>query len=113
MSLTDRLKRWFSREQPLSKGMYEYRSPPDAEERFRLHLRVEQDGTGILVINAAKVLHLNQTATEMAKLIIDERPAEDAARDIARRYRVRRAQARADYLDLQERNPGAGAARER
>jgi len=96
------LKKWLSREQPLPRGMHTYRTPPDAEDRFRLHLRVEEDGYGILVINAAKVLHLNQTATEMAKLIIEERDADQAAREIAHRYRVKRDQARADYLDLYE-----------
>jgi radical SAM protein with 4Fe4S-binding SPASM domain len=102
MSLLDRIKTWFSDEQPLAKGMYQYRTPPDAEERYRLHLRVEGDGTGILVINAAKVLHLNRTATEMAMLILEERSVDEAARHMARRYRVGRDQARADYLELQE-----------
>jgi len=96
------LKRWFTNEQPLSKGMYQYRTAPDAEERYRLHLRVEADGYGTLVINAAKVLHLNQTATEMAKLLIEELSPEEAAKQVARRYRVSRQQAQADLIDLQE-----------
>jgi radical SAM protein with 4Fe4S-binding SPASM domain len=102
MALLERIKRWFSQEEPLPKGMHQYRTPPDADERFRLHLRVEEDGSGILIINAAKVLHLNQTATEMARLIVDETAPEDAATQIARRYRVKKEQARADYADLQE-----------
>ena len=96
------LRKLFSNEEPLSKGMHQYRTAADAEERFRMHLRVERDGYGTLVINAAKVLHLNQTATEMAKLIIEEMTPEEAAKVIARRYRVARPQAQADYLDLQE-----------
>jgi radical SAM protein with 4Fe4S-binding SPASM domain len=95
-------KGWFTDQEPLAKGMYQYRSPPDAEERYRLHLRVDEDGSGVLVINAAKVLHLNQTATEMAKLITEEAEPDEAAQQIARRYRVKRDQARADYLGLQE-----------
>jgi radical SAM protein with 4Fe4S-binding SPASM domain len=102
MSILDRIKAWFADEEPLPAGMYQYRSPPEAEDRYRLHLRVEADGTGILVINAAKVLHLNQSATEMAKLILEEQPADEAAAEIARRYRVSRKQANADYLALQE-----------
>ncbi|MBN1581957.1 MAG: radical SAM protein [Anaerolineae bacterium] len=102
MSRVSWLKNLFTNEKPLGKGMYQYRTPPDAEERFRLHLRVEDDGTGILVINAAKVLHLNQTATEMAKMILDETPAEEAAKTMARRYRVKKSQALADYADLHE-----------
>ena len=65
-----------------------YQTPPDAPQQFRLHLRVEKDGHGVLLINAARVLHLNQTATEHAKLILEEKPAEEAAREIARRYNV-------------------------
>lgn len=94
------LKGWFSRLRPIPKGIYHYRSAPDAEDRFRLHLRVEEDGSGILVINASRVLHLNQTATEMVKLMMEDRSPEEVAREIARRYHVKRGQARADYEEL-------------
>ena len=96
------LERLFPSVKPLPKGMHQYRTPANAEERFRLHLRVEEDGSGILVINAARVLHLNQTATEIAKLIVEEKGPDEAAREIARRYRVKRDQARADYLELRD-----------
>ena len=32
----------------------------------RSHLRIDHEGNSILVLNAATVLHLNQTATEIA-----------------------------------------------
>ncbi len=102
MAILDRIKSWLSQYQPIPPGMYQYRTPPGAAEPFRLHLRIEKDGAGILVINAARVLHLNQTAAEMAKMIIEERPAAQAAQEIARRYRVGRAQALKDYQNLQE-----------
>jgi hypothetical protein len=88
VSIIDRIRNWFSDEEPLSKGLYQYRTAPDADEQFRLHLRVEPDGRGTLVINAAKVLHLNQTAAEMAKLLVEETPTDEAAKEVARRYRV-------------------------
>ena len=44
-ALFEQVKRWFAGEQPLAPGMYQYRTPPDAEDRYRLHLRVEPDGT--------------------------------------------------------------------
>jgi radical SAM protein with 4Fe4S-binding SPASM domain len=103
VSIIDRIRNWFSDEKPLSKGLHQYRSAPDADEQFRLHLRVEEDGRGTLVINAAKVLHLNQTAAEMAKLLVEETPTDEAAKEIARRYRVPVDKARADYVDLRER----------
>jgi len=103
MSILDRIREWLTTdEKPLTKGLYQYRTAPDAEEQFRLHLRVEEDGFGTLVINAAKVLHLNQTAAEMAKLLVEETPPEDAAKIIARRYHVKRKQALEDYVDLRE-----------
>ncbi|MGD2205646.1 MAG: PqqD family peptide modification chaperone [Anaerolineae bacterium] len=102
MSILDRVKNWFQPYQPLSVGMYHYQTPPDAPQQFRLHLRVEQDGQGVLLINAAKMLHLNQTATEHAALILQEKTAMEAAREIARRYNVSQETARADFEELQE-----------
>jgi radical SAM protein with 4Fe4S-binding SPASM domain len=55
-----------------------------------------------LLINAARVLHLNQTATEHARLILEERPAPEAAREIARRYQVNREVALADFEELRD-----------
>jgi len=82
--------------------MLHYQTPPDAPQQYRLHLRVEGDGRGLLVVNAATVLHLNQTATEYARLLIQGVHEEEAARTMARRYRVSRATARADYRRLRD-----------
>ncbi|HOA21410.1 MAG TPA: hypothetical protein PKL82_02865 [Anaerolineaceae bacterium] len=66
-------KQLFSKEpahQPLEPGFYAYHSPKDDPEPYRLHLRVEPDGEGVLIVNASSVLHLNQTATEFAYYLI-------------------------------------------
>ena len=102
MSLLERAKSWFVPIQPLSAEILHYQTPPDAAEQYRLHLRVEKDGRGLLVVNAATVLHLNQTATEYARLLIQGIQEDEAVREMARRYRVSRAQARADYQRLRE-----------
>lgn len=102
MSLLDRAKSWFTPIPPLSREVLYYQTPPDATQQYRLHLRVEKDGRGLLVVNAATVLHLNQTATEYARLLIQGVEEDEAVRTIARRYRVNRSQARADYRDLRE-----------
>jgi len=102
MSLLDKAKSWFVPAQPLSREMLHYQTPPDAEQQYRLHLRVEKDGRGLLVVNAATVLHLNQTATEYARLLIQGAGEEEAVRTIAGRYRVSRSQARADYRQLRD-----------
>lgn len=102
MSLLDKAKSWFAPVQPLSQEMLHYQTPPDAAQQYRLHLRVENDGRGLLIVNAATVLHLNQTATEYARLLFQEDDEDKAARTMAKRYRVSRSQARADYRDLRD-----------
>jgi len=102
MALCERLRSWFAPVEPLPRGMLHYQTPPDAAQQYRLHLRVEEDGRGLLVVNAATILHLNRTATEYARLLIQGVGEEEAARAIARRYRVGRGQARADYRRLRD-----------
>ena len=64
---------------------------------YRLHLRVEPDGSGVLIINASRVVHLNPTATEYAYHFIKDSSEDDASRSISARYRVSRKQALEDY----------------
>lgn len=101
-SLLNKAQSWFTRLRPLPPQILHYQTPPEAEQQYRLHLRLEKDGRGLLIINAATVLHLNQTAAEYARLLIQGADAEEAARTMARRYRVSRATARADYERLRE-----------
>jgi MoaA/NifB/PqqE/SkfB family radical SAM enzyme len=102
MSLLEKAKSLFTPVQPLSREVLHYQTPPDADEQYRIHLRVEGDGRGLLVINAATILHLNQTATEYARLLIQGADEEEAATEMARRYRVSRSQAQDDYRQLQD-----------
>ena len=102
MSLVDRVRGWFEPPKPLTAGFYEYHTPSDSAQQFRLHLRVEQDGHGVLLINAAKMLHLNQTATELASMILQQRSAREAAQEISRRYKVAQETAVADYEELHD-----------
>jgi len=87
MSLLETLKSWFTPVEPLSRQVLHYQTPPDVDQQYRLHLRVEEDGRGLLVVNAATILHLNQTATEYARLLIQGTNEEEAARIMAQRYR--------------------------
>ena len=102
MTILDRVKNWFEPPQPVTGGFYEYHTPPDAAQQFRLHLRVEPDGHGVLLINAARMLHLNQTATELASFILQQKTADEAARELSKRYKVDQEMARADFEELQE-----------
>jgi len=94
------IKDLFSEKEPLTSGMYTYQTPQDADEQYRLHLRIEEDGSGLLVINASTVLHLNQTAVEYAYHFIKQTDLNTVAEKVSKRYRVDKEQARQDFENL-------------
>jgi organic radical activating enzyme len=81
-------------------GIYLYQAQPDAEVPYKLHLRVEEDGSGILIINASTVLHLNQTAVEYAYCIIQGKDKAATAATVAERYRISPELAQKDLDDF-------------
>ncbi len=91
----------FSSPELLPAGVYPYQTPPSAEQQYRLHLRVEEDGSGLLIINAATVLHLNQSAAEYAYHIIHETPLKDVVDRISSRYRIQPQQVEDDFKAVQ------------
>ncbi|MDQ7799620.1 MAG: radical SAM protein [Candidatus Edwardsbacteria bacterium] len=96
------LKDLFKKERPLKAGLFQYRGQ-EGDKSFRLHLRIEPDGRGVLVINASRILHLNQTAAEMAKHIIEDDEAAVAVEQMLKRYRgVKPGQLEQDYNSLKE-----------
>ncbi|MEX2143505.1 MAG: radical SAM protein, partial [Anaerolineales bacterium] len=84
-------------------GFYSYTAPPSHPFNYRLHLRVEALGHGLLVVNASTVLHLNQTATEYAYHFIHLTPPDKVAEQIGSRYRVGKKRAAQDYADFAKR----------
>lgn len=54
---------------------------------LRLQLRVEPDGSGVLVVNASAILHLNSTATLLMKLMLEGSSKADAVAFVRKRYR--------------------------
>ena len=92
----------FPRINPLPAGMYHYQSPLEDESNLRYHLRLEADGSGILIVNASTVLHLNQTAAEFAYYMIQGESQEVTADTVAKRYRVPKEQALTDYLEFKD-----------
>ncbi|HEY4693470.1 MAG TPA: radical SAM protein [Bellilinea sp.] len=95
--------RYFPLQAPLPSGVHHFQSPPDVPVPFRLHLRIEEDGTGTLIVNASTVLHLNETATEYAyHLLKQTRPGEVAER-VSKRYQVSVSKALADFHAFSDR----------
>jgi len=97
MKILDSIAGLFTREKPLGPGLYHQRVTDRDGNNYRLHLRVDEGGAGILSINASKILHLNATATELAKLILEGKSRDETVKEIKRRYRVGGKQATADY----------------
>lgn len=81
-------------------GSYHYQSPAQDERNYRLHLRVEEGGLGVLIVNAATVLHLNETAAEYAFYFVHNQPAGAVGRQMAKKYQVEASQAEHDYTEL-------------
>ncbi|MBN1487320.1 MAG: radical SAM protein [Anaerolineae bacterium] len=75
----------FNPPQPPQPGLYTYPVALPGGQR-RIHLRVEQDGRGLLFIDVTDVIHLNTTATEMTKLALDNVPQQQAETHLLRRY---------------------------
>lgn len=94
-------ERFFAKRKPLEEGVYHLRKE-NAEYQARLHLRINPGGEGILMVNAARIVHLNQTAAEMARYVIEEWPDERIVAAMAKRYRVSKKVLKEDLAKLKE-----------
>ena len=74
--------------EPISPGLYHRMIPENVENPNRLHLRIEPNGNGLLLVNAAIVLHLNPTAAEHVYFWLKGFSEGQASQEIAKRYRV-------------------------
>lgn len=70
----------------LTAGLYTYPIRMDGGRR-RIHLRIDQNGAGVLFVDVTDVIHLNSTAAQMAKLALDDVSLNQARRDLLRQYR--------------------------
>jgi radical SAM protein with 4Fe4S-binding SPASM domain len=99
-SLTERWRRWGRPAAALPEaGLYHYRRE-NAGELARVHLRVDPDGSGLLLVNASRVLRLNPTAAQMAYLALEAVPEPQALRALTARYRLSPAEARSEYAQF-------------
>ena len=81
-------------------GMYPYQSPADASPQYRLHLRIEPNGTGLLIINAHTTLHLNHTAAEYAYHLVHDASDATIVSNIKDRYHISEDAAKQDLADF-------------
>lgn len=84
-----------------SLGIFHYRVD-GADEKSRVHLRLDPDGHGTLIVNASRVMHLNPTAALMAWFILEKEDQIAAAKAVQKKYHVSRGQALADLGKLRD-----------
>jgi len=101
-SIRESIRRRFAPISPIEPGVYQYQAPQDDPRNYRLHLRIENNGEGELIVTASTVLHLNETAAELAYYLVQNTPEQEASDKIASRYRVSYEQALQDYADFIE-----------
>jgi len=80
-------------------GIYHYRRE-DGTEKTRLHLRVDPDGSGLLLINANRVIHLNPSAMIMAYNHLEGRSQEDIVKTMQHQFQVSMEDLQRDYQDF-------------
>ena len=101
-NLISRITSLFKPVELIPAGVYHFQTPASAEIQYRLHLRINDQGEGLLIINASTILHLNQTATEYAYQLINNKTTGQAAKAIAERYQINQNDARQDFIDLKD-----------
>ncbi len=89
----------FWKKQTVPHGRYTYRGEGDFKH-LALQLRIEQDGRGVMVINANTVLHLNETASAYAFYFMQGKPEQEIISSIRKTYKVNQTQAKQDYEKL-------------
>lgn len=85
----------------LAPGLYHYYDNKKFGAK-RIHLRVEKDGSAILMIDAYRVVHLNPTATVMVKYFLDDYPEAGISRRLASAFHITKTKASRDYHSLLE-----------
>jgi radical SAM protein with 4Fe4S-binding SPASM domain len=74
----------------------------DEHEKSRIHLRIDPDGMGTLIVNASRVMHLNPTAALMAHLLLEGRTEQEIILRIREQYRVSVNQAHQDLVNFKD-----------
>ncbi len=58
-------------------------------EKSRVHLRIDPDGSGTLIVNANRIMHLNPTAALMAKLVLDGKSEQEVLQVVRKTWNVK------------------------
>jgi len=100
MSILDRLNQKSKVEVQNTVELYHYLRE-NGTERSRVHLRVDGDGHGTLIVNANRVMHLNPTAAIMARMLLDENNLDEIVKELKRTMKVKSEQVKSDLVEFQ------------
>ncbi|MEL7645301.1 MAG: radical SAM protein [Anaerolineaceae bacterium] len=84
---------------PAAPGLYQF-DIADNESKSRVHIRLDEDGSGLLVVNASRVVHMNPTAVQMAFFHLSRADEKDAVRALSKLYRAPKNQISEDYARI-------------
>ena len=80
-------------------GIYHYKRE-EGNGKTRLHLRIDPDGSGLLIINANSVIHLNPSAVIMTYLHLEGRTPEEATKILHKEFEVSSSELHQDFQDI-------------
>lgn len=82
-----------------SSGLHHYTRETE-HEKSRIHLRLDPDGSGTLIVNANNIMHLNPTAAFMAWMILEGRSDSEIVKVMAGKWNVESAMLQRDLSDF-------------
>ena len=80
----------------LTPGIYKF-DIKDEHQKSRLHLRVDQDLSGLLVVNASRIVYLNRTAMVMAYLYLNHTDQGKAVNTLLETFKIDKKVLENDY----------------
>lgn len=86
---------------PPESGLYHFLRESDTQ-KSRIHLRIDPDGSGLLMINASRVFHLNPSASSMAFYILSKTPYPAAVKALSKNFNEPRQTLSRDYEKFQQ-----------
>ena len=81
-------------------SLHHFRVEEGDYQGLRLHLRLEPDGDGVLIVNGSRVLFLNHTAAEYVYSFMNNETEEVVVKKFKKRYRVDAETALKDYKNV-------------
>ncbi len=79
-----------------SAGVYHF-VHESGDDKSRIHLRIDGDGSGVMIINANQIYHLNPTAASMSYFHLNHMPLETSIKALKKAFDVSDADALADF----------------